>query len=104
MADTYFPISDVDIFARRGRYARGVLDQTGAGLSVGELCGRLAAGISLHQRSSARLLPASRGLDGHADVSFFRGRLLVDYFCSCAIGRAGRELPSHGGITVCWRT
>src|SRR5271154_3352471 len=95
----------MDIFARRGRYARSVLDQTGARCFVGKFCGCLAIRISLHERSAACVLPGSRGLDGYADLPVFRRRFLMDFFWSCAIAGAGRELPSDRGITLrCCRT
>src|SRR5437016_1456368 len=54
--DAFSPLRDLDIFVPGKRCSWGAMDQTGFRLFVDELCGRFAAGLSLHKCCSARVL------------------------------------------------
>src|SRR5271169_962893 len=90
----------MDLFLRRKRNPRLVLDQTRSRVFVGELCCRFTTCLSLYKCSSARVLQGCCGVDGSGELPLSRGGFFLDYFRSCAAGGAEHELPSDRGTAV----
>src|SRR5580693_4708079 len=87
------------------RACRRLVDKADSRCTVGELCGRFAAGVALHQPSAAWLLSRGGGLAGNAEFPYSGDGLVLDHLRSGAAGRPTRQFSSDqfspdGGVVI----